>query len=339
MKLSKEFLVLLNAALSGNTSEGGVMDILTYASPEEWQKITAISREQNVTGLVGDAVTNLPEKIAIPENVFLYFLAEKEKCAIQGRRMAAIAKSIINGFNEKGLNPILLKGPATAAFYPKPELRSYGDIDLFFNRDEFHKARDIAKSETGFILASDSSFHFKKDDVDVDVHDRYFDLHVSEDKLPQVPSAEATLLMLSAHALKHACGTGVGIRQITDYAMACDALKGEYDPERLDEAFRKAGMTKWQTLLCSFIINVLGIQIPCPGGKTVSEEPLLKIIEEGGNFGHHAVGRGEVYGKSTAKRKMDTFRRFLGRLPFSIKYAPKETFSTMLSLLGGNLHI
>ena len=81
MKLSKEFLVLLNAALSGNTSEGGVMDILTYASPEEWQKITAISREQNVTGLVGDAVTNLPEKIAIPENVFLYFLAEKEKRA------------------------------------------------------------------------------------------------------------------------------------------------------------------------------------------------------------------------------------------------------------------
>ncbi|MBR5175758.1 MAG: nucleotidyltransferase family protein [Bacteroidales bacterium] len=339
MKLSKEFLVLLNAALSGKNPEGGEIDILTSASPDDWQRIAAISREQNVTGLVGDAVTNLPEKIAIPDNIFLYFLAEKEKCAIQGRRMAAIAKSVIHGFNDAGLNPILMKGPATAAFYPKPELRTFGDIDLFFYHDEFHKARDIAKSESGFMLASDGSFHFKKDDVDVDVHDGYFDLHISEENLPKVPSAEATLLMLSAHALKHACGTGVGIRQITDYAMACDALKGQYDPDKLDAAFKESGIIKWQSLLSSFIINILGIQIPCPGGKTISEEPLLKIIEEGGNFGHHAAGRSIVYGKSATKRKMDTFRRFLRRLPFSLKYAPKETFRTMLSLLGGNLHI
>ena len=339
MRLSEEFMILFRAALLGGNPGEEDMKVLSSAGEEDWKKVAAIAREQNVTGLVGDVVQRLPETINIPEDIFLYLLAEREKTALQGRRMAVLAAAIIQNLKDAGLNPILMKGPATAAFYPKPELRSYGDIDLYFTKDEFEKARDIAKSADGFSLSGDGSFHFKKDDVDVDVHDRYFDLHVSEDKLPQVPSAEATLLMLSAHALKHACGTGVGIRQITDYAMACDALKGEYDPERLDEAFRKAGMTKWQTLLCSFIINVLGIQLPCPGGKTVSEEPLLKIIEEGGNFGHHAAGRGEVYGKSTAKRKMDTFRRFLRRLPFSIKYAPKETLSTMLSLLGGNLHI
>lgn len=339
MKLSKEFLVLLNTALSGSAPEGGGISILTSAKTDDWQKIAAISREQNVTGLVGDAVTNLPEEIQIPENVFLYFLAEKEKCAIRGRGMASVADSVIRVFEDAGLNPILMKGPSTAAFYPRPELRSYGDIDLFFIPDEFNKAREIAQSEKDFIVASDGSFHFKKGDVDVDVHDRYFDLRVSEEKLPSVPSAEATLLMLSAHALKHACGTGVGIRQIADYAMACEALKGRYDPGQLDTAFRNAGMVKWQTLLSSFIINVLGIQIPCPGGDTVPVAPLLKIVEKGGNFGHHAAGRGAVYGKSAARRKMDTLLRFLGRLPFSLRYAPGETLKTMLTLSGGNLHI
>ena len=334
MVLSEEFLLLLRAALKGQFTEDTTP--LSALGEAGWKDIAAISREQSVSGLVGDAVTNLPEEIDIPENLFLHFLAEKEKCAIRWRGMDALAKSVIHGFNDAGLNPILMKGPATAAFYPKPELRSFGDIDLYFNPAEFHKAREIAESEIGFILASDGSFHFKKDNVDVDVHDRYFDLRISEDKLPQVPSAEATLLMLSAHALKHACGTGVGIRQITDYAMACEALKGKYDPERLGEFFRKAGISKWQSLLSSFIINILDIRIPCLGGKMVSEEPLLKIIEEGGNFGHHASGRSEAFGKSTTKRKADTAKRFLKRLPFSLKYAPSETLRNVASLTVGN---
>ena len=334
MVLSEAFLLLLRAALKGRFTEDTTP--LSSLGETGWKELAAIAREQSVSGLIGDAVTNLPEEIPVPENVFLSFLAEKEKCAIQGRRMAAIAKSVINGFIDAGLNPILMKGPATAAFYPKPELRSFGDIDLYFTHDEFHKAKDLAKSESGFMLASDGSFHFKKDNVDVDVHDRYFDLHVSEEKLPQVPSAEATLLMLSSHALKHACGTGVGLRQITDYAMACDALKGKYDPKRLEAVIRKAGISKWQSLLSSFIINILGIHIPYPGGKMVSEEPLLRIIEEGGNFGHHASGRGEAFGKSTTKRKADTVKRFLKRLPFSLKYAPSETLRNVASLTVGN---
>ena len=326
MRLSEEFMILFRAALLGGNPGEEDMKVLSSAGEEDWKKVAAIAREQNVTGLVGDVVQGLPETINIPEDIFLYLLAEREKTALQGRRMAVLAAAIIQNLKDAGLNPILMKGPATAAFYPKPELRSYGDIDLYFTKDEFEKARDIAKSADGFSLSGDGSFHFRKDGVDVDAQLLRFD----------VSSPEEVILMLSAHAMRHACGTGLGLRQVSDVAMACKSLEGEYYPARLEKALKKAGMIKWQTLLASFINNRLGIQIPYPGKEKIPDTPLLKIVEDGGNFGHHASGRGKAMEKSVAGRKLDTVKRLVRKLPFSLRYAPKETLRTIVSLTVGN---
>ncbi len=330
MILSEEFLCLLRLSLR----QARGPEILFRAGETVWQGIVTISKEQNVTGLVGDAVSSLPEGIEVPEEAFLYFVAEKEKTAMQGRRMAATASSVVHHFQEAGLHPLVMKGPATSRFYPKPELRSYGDIDLYFRQEEFGRVRDLVRSESGFMLAGDGSFHIKWDGVDVDVHDKYYDLHRPENSLPEVPSPEATLLMLSAHAMKHACGTGVGMRQICDYAMACRALEGRYDPQHMLEIFKKSGLGRWNDLLASFISRRLEMEVP--HSKVVPDSPLLRIVEEGGNFGHHASGRERALGKSEAGRKADTVKRFLNRLPFSLKYAPGETLRTVASLSVGN---
>ncbi|MBR5660167.1 MAG: nucleotidyltransferase family protein [Bacteroidales bacterium] len=301
-----------------------------------WRRIAACAKEQSVTGMLGYALESLPENTRIPDDVLYYLLSEQEITARAVRKKQAVSKAVAEYFEKKGLHPIIMKGPATAAFYPAPLMRSFGDIDLYFPGNEFREARTIASGMTGIEDAGDGSFHFNWEYVDVDVHSRYFDVHRPDKDLPAVPSPEATILMLSAHAMKHACGTGIGIRQICDVAMAFRSLEGRYDVKCVEEAFRKAGMARWQTLLSSFIINHLGIQAPLPKGKTVPDTPLLKIVEEGGNFGHHASGRKEALGKSTAKRKADTVKRFLKRLPFSLKYAPSETLRNVASLTVGN---
>ncbi len=334
MVLSEAFLLLLRAALKEQFTEDTTP--LSSLGETEWKGIATIAIEQSVSGLIGDAVTSIPEETAIPDNILYYFISEKEKAAMIGRRMALLAKNVSSLFRENGLHPILMKGPATAAYYPHPELRSYGDIDLYFTKDEFDEARALAAKESVVTDAGDGSFHFNMEGVDVDVHRSYFDLHMSDSDLPEISSPEASIIMLSAHAMKHACGTGLGLRQICDVAMAFKYWEGRYDPDRLEAALRTSGMVKWQTLLSSFIINRLGIEVFCPGGRTISDIPLLKIVEEGGNFGHHASGRMEAFGKSTAKRKADTVKRFLKRLPFSLKYAPSETLRNVASLTVGN---
>ena len=337
MRISDEFFHLLRAALLGQYA--GDLAQLSSIDENGWKRIASLAREQSISGLIGDAVSSLPEEAGIPDNLFYYFVTEREKAAMEGRRMAAASKAVSSLFANGGLHPVLMKGPATAAYYPHPELRTYGDIDLYFSKDEFIGARALVAKEADVTDAGDGSFHFKMEGVDVDVHRKYFDLHRPEKDLPDISSPEASIIMLSAHGMKHACGTGIGLRQICDVAMAYRSLEGRFAPQRLEAALRSSGMFKWQRLLCSFIINRLGIQVPCPGGKTVSDSALLKIVEEGGNFGHYAEGRGEAYGKSAFKRKADTLRRFIKRMPFSLRYAPGETLRTMLSLSGGNLHL
>ena len=60
------------------------------------------------------------------------------------------------------------------------------------------------------------------------------------------------------------------------------------------------------------------------------------MVLEGGNFGHFATARPEELAADDRRRKLNTFRRFLRRLPFSLRYAPRETFATIWALTKGN---
>jgi len=336
MRISDEFLILLRSALTGEVISGFGLETLSRTSESTWSSIAATAREQSLEGLIGAVVTTLPQEVPIPDQILYHFAAEKEKAVIKSSKMVEATDTAVSLFNKTGLHPIVMKGPATAAFYPSPELRSYGDIDLYFNQKEFEKARSIAASREDYKVSGDGSFHFSLEGVDVDAHDSYFDLHRPVKDLPEVPSPEATLVMLSAHAMKHACGTGLGLRQICDMAMAYKALEGKYDKNCLENFYSRLGMTRWNSLLSSFIIRRLGIDVPCPEGP-VPDNALLRIVEEGGNFGHHAQGRAKTLGKSSVRRKIDTAARFIKRLPFSMRYAPGETLRTIFSLTKGNL--
>lgn len=136
--------------------------------------------------------------------------------------------------------------------------------------------------------------------------------------------------MLSSHILKHAIGVGIGLKQFCDMAMAFSALDGKYDQEELGTCIRKCGLRRWNDLLCSFLAEFLGSPAATlPAHRTVSASPLLRIVMEGGNFGQHADG--------FRLSKSYTVRRFIGRLPFSLRISPRETFGTLLDLTKGNL--
>ena len=153
--------------------------------------------------------------------------------------------------------------------------------------------------------------------------------------------------MLSAHILKHAIGAGVGIRQCCDLTMALQALRGQYDPAALRDLFRRTSTLRWNRLLFSFLADHLGLADDSGfpfADERVSSEPLLRIVLEGGNFGHYAEARNSAIKAgaggdpvATRRRKRNTLGRFLHRLPFSLRYAPRETLATMLSLARGNL--
>lgn len=294
----------------------------------QWKALVAMARRQTVTGLLYRSVTHLPEGYSLPEEILLELASEAGRLERQSLKMNQIAEKLVARFEAAGLHPVIMKGPEAARFYAQPMLRECGDLDLYFVPAEIERVAKIAGTVE---KTPDGSFHFREDGVDIDVHRNYFNIHSRH--LPAVPSPEATLLMLSSHVLQHAIGPGVGLRQLCDVAMAYKALAVE--PARLREVFRKAGLERWNRLLFSFLHKYLGAEplyeeLPSP-------EPLEGIVLEGGNFGHYSASRRAALSKGPFRRKLDTAGRFLRRLPFSLRYAPREVLPYMGRLLAGNL--
>ena len=297
-------------------------------SLQQWKALVALAHRQTVTGLLYRGVTHLPQGYPLPQEILLQLVAEAEAIERQGKIIREVADDLTARFQAEGLHPIIMKGPEVAKFYPQPLLRESGDLDLFFAPAEIDQALKTAGPAD---KTPDGSYHLKENGVDVDVHRSYYNLHSRH--LPAVPSPEATLVMLSGHILKHCMGPGIGLRQICDLAMAHRSLAVE--PSHLQEVYRKAGLDRWSKLLYSFLHKYLNVE-PLYDDE-VSPQPLLDIILEGGNFGHYAATRGAAFTKSAFRRKLDTARRYLKRLPFSIKYAPQEILPAIGELITGNL--
>ena len=321
--MTDRFFALIRAGLNGTP-----IPDFPKLEGKEWASMIALARRQTVVGLLYQGIGQLPPGYPLPQNILFVLIAEIGQIEKESRKVKAIADALTAELQAQGLHPLVMKGPAVAAFYAQPLLRECGDIDLYLPPEEFDKAAALAGEVTP---APDGSVHYKRDGIDIDQHRQYFDLHSG--KLPAVPSPEATLLMLSAHILKHCMGAGIGLRQLCDMAMAYKALA--VPPERLRACFRDAGLERWNRLLFSFLHTYLGAEplyddLPSP-------EPLLQIILEGGNFGHHSEAREASLYKSPLRRKLGTAGLFLRRLPFSLRYAKKELVPMVGELLKGNL--
>lgn len=323
---------LVGSGLSGRPVD---KELLTGLSAAEWEALYTLAKQHTVTGLLYGGLQLLPDGTGIPEDVLLRLVSRIGKVSNHGKSMRNLTVALTDYFSSKGLHPVVMKGVETAAFYPSPDLRLYGDVDLYFAPEEYDKAAEVALKRFGSLRKDpDGSIHFKIDNVDIDIHPDYFGLHIKPQRLPVVGSPEGTLLMLSGHILHHAIASGIGLRQITDLAAAYQALEGKYDPAALEAVYRTAGLFKWNRLLSCFIRDNLGVDAPHYGDT--STKTLERIIFSGGNFGHYASSRQKALQASPFRRKLNTAGQFLRRLPFSLRFSPHETFSLIFTLTRGN---
>lgn len=333
--LTGVFFSLLRSGLYSRPLSPEELSPFETLDTRNWVEIVKLARQQSVAGLIYFAVTRLPASVRVPGDIVLALMARAEETRLDNLRKADISASLITRFQAHGLEPMLMKGSTVARYYPVPELRLSGDIDFFFPKKQLKAAGECLTSTR---QDPDGSIHAKEDGVDIDLHDRYFDLHCRSSLLPEPGTPEATVLMLSSHILKHAIGPGIGIRQLCDLAAAWQALKPELDPSAIRILFHRTGTYRWNRLLFSFLEENLGLTGSPFEGERVQTGSLKTIILEGGNFGHHAEARKDALRADNRRRKLNTLSRFLKRIPFSIRYSPRETFATVWTLVRGNMY-
>ena len=329
------FLTLVRQGL-----KTGKADAFPDLDEESWNEILDLGLKQGVIGLVFAGASALPSEVVIPDSISYRLMIEADRIIRRSEKVSKVERSLTAALESEGIHPVIMKGPSVAIFYPEPKLRESGDLDIFIPPVDFDKAVGIITTGK-FHKDPDGNILYHWDDVLIDQHPRYFDLHNQQSaKLDNnKPSHEDQLLMLSLHIRKHCMAAGVGMRQICDMAMAYRALEGSYDPVELFNLYERTGSTKWNLLLASFIRTYLGdLPLPYPDNCDYPNPgSLYKIVFSGGSFGHYDPSREKALSRSSLYRKTDTVIRILKRMPFSLRYSKGEILPYLSSLIKGNL--
>lgn len=356
----KAFLELVSCGISGRTPDERTFASLTA---DDWDSIYTLARRQTVCGICYSAYCKLPDSLLPSGPVLPRWVARVDAIETSGRSMTAAVTSLVAMFRNAGLHPVVQKGLSVARFYPNPELRECGDIDLWFPAAERARAVALARTvDSGIKSHPDGSKSFIYGGFVVELHRRLINVsrplasrrlealalqrcNALTDYAAPIPSPPPLLelLLVNIHIMRHVFGTGIGLRHLCDYMCAAYALRGQYDPAEFEEACSALGISKWTALLNDFLVTYLradAAMLPPSGLKKANAIPpsaLMAIIMEGGNFGKH-LRKNDTAPDTPARGKLHTLSMFLRRSRFAASVAPAEAFWNFLRLLIGQIH-
>jgi hypothetical protein len=303
--------------------EVGLMDA------HHWWRLFRLMQQNHVAAMTADTMAALE----VPREVKIPWLAERDKAERWHRYQEEVQQEIVGTMKRHGIETLVLKGAHTSHYYPKPELREFGDLDLyFFNR---HDEADKVAEEVLKVTVSNEAHHHSKYDyrgVTVESHYDFVNSHYPpsnrryEALLKELsPSPTFEVLFLLRHMAGHFAASRITLRDLVDWTLTCRALIDKVDWDTVDKTIREFGMTEFAAALNSIAVQRLGIQMPgLPPCHAVMQSRMEKDIIYGSVDDRNGDGIGRLIWKIRRwkalkwKRKMvynDTpFRLWLASL-------------------------
>lgn len=251
--------ILLRAALTGEDVK------MPTIKTHQWWSVFKLMQRNHVAALASVVV----ERWDIPREVKIPWLAEREKAIGWYRYQSEVQQDIINKMCSHGIETLVLKGTHTAQYYPQPELREFGDLDLFFKQ---HKAADdVARKEMGVTINNGSHHHTKYSyrGVTVESHRTFVNTHYPpsnrryESMLEKMaPSATFEVLFLLRHLSSHFAASRITLRDLVDWHLTCLALRDKADWDKVQKAIKRYGITRFAAALCTLTEQHFDSNIP-----------------------------------------------------------------------------
>lgn len=268
---------LLRGALLGEEPRLGAKPVETST----WWGLFKLLQHNHVEALAGMAV----ERLDVPREVKVPWLAEREKAAEWFRYQTGVQNDIVATMKEHGIATLVLKGTHTAQYYPKPELREFGDLDLYFY-DKHDDADRIADRELKATVTNHAHHHSKYSyrGITVESHYDFVNRHYPpsnrryESMLKklvansQLPTFE--VLFLLRHMAGHFASSRITLRDLVDWYLTCRTLQDTVDWNTVQGAVKRYGMTRFARALCSIVEHRFGYRVPLAfdGGPDATEE-------------------------------------------------------------------
>ena len=212
-------------------------------SHTEFEELMEMAGEQTVTGLVGDCLIKNNIKLEREDALGLY--AKMKAIEKANARVNENLVSFVNFMERKGIDYIIVKGQVAGSFYPNPDARMSGDVDLYFVGENYEKIKSLVEQRLGKQLSKLSDgkhVEFEVNGVIFELHDKlsrlatrkhqaYWDQMIDNAILEgtdtvmingkeiKTLSATYNAMYIFVHLFYHMTASGVGLRQLCDWAM------------------------------------------------------------------------------------------------------------------------
>jgi hypothetical protein len=214
--------------------------------------------------------------------------------------------------NEGHIPYVILKGCASAYYYPEPIYRSMGDVDILVSHENLASADKILRRDGLVPWEQNHICHivYKKPGMHLELHfepagvpegkagelvrsylEDIFDTSVvvkAGDGTLRVPDDFHHGLVLLLHTCHHLTGEGIGLRHLCDWAVFVNRLSNDTFKALFEEKLKAIGLWRFAQLLCQLSSCYLGLPEQEWAMQDVDEELLYAMIQdifEGGNFG------------------------------------------------------
>ncbi|MBR2867787.1 MAG: nucleotidyltransferase family protein [Clostridia bacterium] len=216
-----------------------------------------------------------------------------------------------------GIPCVILKGYASALYYPDPLMRSMGDVDFLVDTDYLEKAGEVLK-ENGYTKADRNhdvhdiflgkvcrcEMHFQPSGipsgkVGVKVRKYLSDIFEKSEKKKTelgeitVPSAFHHGLIILLHMCHHLTGDGLGLRHLCDWAVFISSVGEDEFLQMFKAVLKDIGLwefAKTMTYICREYLGCPATDWSADADKELADIILIDIII-GGNFGQKKADR------------------------------------------------
>jgi hypothetical protein len=150
------FLELIKSAIWNRKAEE---TLFTDIDEQIWTELVSFAESQSVSALLYDGIMTLPESVWPDRKIIYKLFLQTQFIEKRNRRFNEELKNIFWEYEKLNTPFILLKGQGNALFYPIPNHRSPGDIDLYlFNKGDYQKVNRWAVSN-GYEMDDENIHH------------------------------------------------------------------------------------------------------------------------------------------------------------------------------------
>lgn len=296
----------------------------------DWEKICYIAEKHCVLPLL---YGGLAEAESVPESVRSRITTAARRTVQQSYHILFLSRFLIARLEEAGMKVALLKGVGTASFYPVPELRKAGDVDLLLITPSCMDRAKKILLQCGFRVSEEQhALHHlvfsTEEGISIELHtmlaEPFDNQEINRYMQGKLPDCEKNIRRadcmgvelpildtgyhayeLLLHMLQHFLWAGFGLRLLCDWVVFWNRETEEKEREKYLKLVKESGVKGFSDIVTLFCCTYLGLSWDQISWMEITEKYDLE------NF-LCEVMEAEEFGKSTADRMVTLRKNSLG---------------------------